>query len=114
MTERPRCTADVEGAKYAADGSFAVVQWACEIGTSGYASHLLVIFGDGTAPASLRIGGALAKDSEIEAVDAEGRIQVLTKLYKPDDPKCCPSVESLDVYRVDTTSEASSIERVGR
>jgi hypothetical protein len=110
MTERPGCSADVDGAKYAVDRSFAVVQWSCEIGSSGYASHLLVVFADGTAPASLRIGGALTKDSEIAEVDDAGRIQVLTKLYRPEDPKCCPSVRSVDVYRVERSADASSIE----
>jgi hypothetical protein len=40
----------------------------------------------------------------------DGQFQVQTKLYKSDDPECCPSVIQVDVYRVDGSSEAGTIE----
>ena len=112
MTERQGCRADIEGAKVADDESFAVVQWSCETASSGYAAHLLAVFADGTAPASRRIGGALSKSSKVRTVRNNGQVQVQTKLYKSDDPKCCPSVIHVDVYRVDGSSEAGTIERL--
>jgi len=112
MTERPGCRADLDGAQYAADESFAVVQWSCELASSGYAAHLLAIFADGTAPASLRIGGALAKSAKVRTIDDEGRVEIQTKLYKSDDPECCPSIVQVDAYRVDRFLDAGSIERL--
>jgi hypothetical protein len=73
-------------------------------------TQFLCLFGSGKLPlASTRVGGKGQREVELRRV-ADGRIELATKNYGPDDAFCCPSLvgHSWFILRANSLEEAES------